>query len=194
MLTLNFQMKWYRMESSQSGRVSADCWWHFCRNKACCLFQVCLKRVCIATGVYSRVRSRQYSWNAWVIIDGDYKQFFSLHRVSLLKRRRKAAWEKCGPCVGRHQAAFCHSVLVVPSNSFVNPTLNSLMVFFFKTSEKPYAPPLYRFTWSSKHWKVREIRSWNLDIIRDVKVAYHEVDLISYHDGGEAEPFSCWPR
>ena len=199
MLTLNFQMKWYRMESSQSGRVSADCWWHFCRNKACCLFQVCLKRVCIATGVYSRVRSRQYSWNAWVIMDGDYKQFFSLHRVSLLKRRRKAAWEKYDRALDGIKRLFVIEFLLFLLIVLLTPL--SLMVFFFKTSEKPYAPPLYRFAWYSKHWKVREIRSWNLDIIRDVKVAYHEVDLIrndycwiSYHDGGEAEPFSCWPR
>ena len=140
------------MESSQSGRVSADCWWHFCRNKASCLFQVCLKRLCIATGVYSRVRSCQYSWNTWVILDCDYKQFFSPHHASLLKRRRKAVWGL--PCAGRHQAAFCQSVLVFPSNSFVKHTFVNGVPF--------------KTTWARKHkhrpcivsLDIQNIESW----------------------------------
>lgn len=110
------------MESSQSGRVSAGCWWHFCRNKASCLFQVCLKRVCIATGVYSRVRSCQYSWNTWVILDCDYKQFFFTAPCESVEQETKSSLRKVLPCAGRHQAAFCQSFLVVPSNTFVKHT------------------------------------------------------------------------
>ena len=122
------------MESSQSGRVSADCWWHFCRNKASCLFQVCLKRVYIATGVYSRVRSCQYSWNTWVILDCDYKQFFSPHPVSLLYRRRRTVWEKYYLALDSIKRLFVKVFLLFLLIVLLNT--HSLMVFPSKQLER----------------------------------------------------------